>query len=99
MALTPEQILARLKSELKKYGLNYEDLSDADIPRRSITRPGEPRLLGFSREPREVARVTSVSGKKLEIMVFEKEERDNIANIVEEISERLGINYMVLKGY
>ena len=99
MGITPEQIINRLRIELEKYGLNYEDNSDVNIPRKSITRVAKSGTFGLFQDSEEVARVTSVSEKRLEIMVFDRKERENIDSAAKEISERLEIDYRVLKGY
>ncbi len=93
MVLTPEQVLARLQKELGKYGYSFEDNSDEDISRQSITR------LGIDGKSTEVARVTEVTSSKLEITVFERRERDTITCMIDDISERIGIDYQILRGY
>lgn len=98
MSITPNYILRKIKKELGKYGLKYEDNSD-DVSRQSIMKPGRSKLLGLIQESKEVARITSISERKLEIIVFDKKEKENIISVAEEIKDRLEIEYKILKGY
>ncbi|MBS3171135.1 hypothetical protein J4449_00835 [Candidatus Woesearchaeota archaeon] len=99
MALTSEYILTRVMRELLKFGLKYEDKLERDVSRKSIMKPAKTRLLGLVQDSEEVARITSVSRKRLEIMVFNKREIDNITSVAEQIKDRLGVDYKILKVY
>lgn len=98
MASTPDQIKERLRIELARYNLEYQDRSDNDVLRYSIVKPGES-LLGFEiKKPDEVARVTSF-GNKLEIMVFDRSQVSHIKDVAEAIKETLKKDYRLLRGY
>ncbi|MEK6937155.1 MAG: hypothetical protein AABW58_03735 [Nanoarchaeota archaeon] len=88
-ATNSEQVLDALKGILGKYGLSYKDDSDEDIPRKIIQRDGK-----------EVARVTFVSPGRLEIMVFNRNERTVINDIAEDVRDKFdGLTYKFTRGY
>jgi len=92
-----------LKKELSKYGLEFQDDSDEDVPRLSIVKPEQKfvkMLFGIPQKSKEVARIigSSLEGK-IEVLVFEKEAADTIKEVLERVKRETGKQYSISKGY